>query len=61
VAERVKTMEEVDLGLGEYATREECKRCLRCDLEWLRKMDGRAKPIADMFPVELPKVPAASS
>ncbi len=57
VAERVKTMEEVDLGLSEHATREECKRCLRCDLEWLRKMDGQVKPIADMFLVELPKVP----
>ena len=29
---------EVELGLSEQAAREECKRCLRCDLEWLEEM-----------------------
>jgi NADH-quinone oxidoreductase subunit F len=57
VAERVKTWEEVELGFDERTAREECKRCLRCDLEWLQTMDGRRKPIAEMFPVEAPQVP----
>jgi hypothetical protein len=26
---------EVEMGLGEKIIQEECKRCLRCDLEWL--------------------------
>jgi NADH-quinone oxidoreductase subunit F len=60
VAERIKNTEEVELGLSEHDTREECKRCLRCDLEWLRKMDGRCRPIADMFPVEALKMPVQS-
>jgi pyruvate/2-oxoglutarate dehydrogenase complex dihydrolipoamide dehydrogenase (E3) component len=28
---------EVEMPLSEAATREECKRCLRCDLEWLER------------------------
>ncbi len=50
--ERVQTFEEVELGFTEEMAREECKRCLRCDLEWLRKMQCATRPIADMFPVE---------
>jgi NADH-quinone oxidoreductase subunit F len=57
-AKRLRSWDEVELGLGEEAAREECKRCLRCDLEWLRKMDGQARPLADMYPVEAPKIPA---
>jgi NADH-quinone oxidoreductase subunit F len=28
---------EVELGYGEQAMHEECKRCLRCDLDWLQR------------------------
>jgi hypothetical protein len=35
VAERFRSVEEVELGLDEATTRAECRRCLRCDLEWL--------------------------
>jgi NADH-quinone oxidoreductase subunit F len=37
VAERQGNFREVDLGMEEQTIREECKRCLRCDLEWLRE------------------------
>jgi hypothetical protein len=30
--------DEVELAYGERTIREECKRCLRCDLDWLEKM-----------------------
>jgi len=50
--ERRRTYAEVELGLTEEMAREECKRCLRCDLEWLRKMEGQIRPIADMYPVK---------
>ncbi len=32
-AQRAAGFQEVELGLGENAAREECKRCLRCDLQ----------------------------
>jgi hypothetical protein len=32
---RLRSIAEVELGLNENTAREECKRCLRCDLEWL--------------------------
>ena len=35
VKERRGTFREVELGQPEQAIREECRRCLRCDLEWL--------------------------
>jgi len=35
VEERLRSIAEVELGLDEATAREECKRCLRCDLEWL--------------------------
>jgi len=38
VVERVRNFEEVEAGFDEQKTREECKRCLRCDLEWLESM-----------------------
>ena len=49
---RRRTFEEVEPGFTGEMAREECKRCLRCDLEWLRTMDGNTRPIADMYPVE---------
>ena len=43
--ERIRNFLEVEAGLDEWAAREEAKRCLRCDLEWLhaRGRDGRAR------------------
>jgi hypothetical protein len=38
VDERIRNFEEVEAGFTEQAAREECKRCLRCDLEWLESM-----------------------
>jgi NADH-quinone oxidoreductase subunit F len=35
---RVGTFKEVELGFDERTVREEAKRCLRCDLEWLDYM-----------------------
>jgi len=35
IAERRGNFNEVELGIDEVVIREECKRCLRCDLEWL--------------------------
>jgi NADH-quinone oxidoreductase subunit F len=29
---------EVEIGLGERTVQEECKRCLRCDMEWLKRI-----------------------
>jgi len=36
VQERKDSSKEVELGLPGDTIREECKRCLRCDLEWLQ-------------------------
>jgi NADH-quinone oxidoreductase subunit F len=38
LAEREANFREVELGLDEHAAREEARRCLRCDLEWLDYM-----------------------
>ena len=38
IAQRRGNFEQVELGLDECAIQEECKRCLRCDLEWLEEM-----------------------
>ena len=47
VEERRGNFEEVDLGLPEETTREECKRCLRCDLEWLEMRGLPREPQPD--------------
>ncbi len=46
VAARARSFAEVERTMPETAIREECKRCLRCDLEWLetRKLPFEAKP-----------------
>ena len=36
--------QEVELGLDEKTIREECKRCLRCDLEWLESHPEAREP-----------------
>ena len=45
VAER-RNFREVELGLDERAAQEECKRCLRCDLEWLEEMGLAFQPVS---------------
>ncbi|MCL0094996.1 hypothetical protein M1O52_00345 [Dehalococcoidia bacterium] len=37
IAERQGNFNEVELGMDEVTIVEECKRCLRCDLEWLER------------------------
>jgi NADH-quinone oxidoreductase subunit F len=46
--ERIRKFTEVEAGLDEHSGREECKRCLRCDLEWLESMglSSQAKKVA---------------
>jgi len=41
VEERIRKFDEVEASFDEVAAREECKRCLRCDLEWLESMGLR--------------------
>jgi formate dehydrogenase major subunit len=53
VEERRGSFREVELGLDERAAREECKRCLRCDLEWLEEMDLAFEPVAERQAAEL--------
>jgi NADPH-dependent glutamate synthase beta subunit-like oxidoreductase len=43
VGERIHNFEEVEAGFDEQKAREECKRCLRCDLEWLESMGLRTE------------------
>jgi len=40
--ERARTFEEIELGLKESVAREECKRCLRCDLENAQYLAAKA-------------------
>jgi NADPH-dependent glutamate synthase beta subunit-like oxidoreductase len=45
--ERRGTFHEVELGLDALAAQEECKRCLRCDLEWLEQMKLAFQPVPE--------------
>jgi hypothetical protein len=47
VKEREGNFEEVEACLPESAVREECKRCLRCDLEWLEMRSLPLEPKPD--------------
>jgi NADH-quinone oxidoreductase subunit F len=38
---------EVDLTMDERTIQEECKRCLRCDLEWLQEMELAFEPVPE--------------
>ena len=49
---RAGSFREVDLPAAEAAVRTECRRCLRCDLEWGRHMQAH--------PAERPAAPAAA-
>jgi hypothetical protein len=44
VADRRGSFEEVEQGLDAHVVQEECKRCLRCDLEWLEEMEVPPEP-----------------
>jgi hypothetical protein len=44
IAGRRGNFEEVEQGLDEQASQEDCKRCLRCDLEWLEEMQLPQEP-----------------
>jgi hypothetical protein len=35
---RIQRFDEVEMLLDERVVQEECKRCLRCDLEWLERI-----------------------
>ena len=52
VAERRGNFHEVELGMDEDTIREECKRCLRCDLEWLESEGLAFEPMPDRLLVE---------
>jgi hypothetical protein len=56
---RVGSFKEVELGYDEHTAREEARRCLRCDLEWLDYMKlprpaagaAGAGPVAEQAPL----------
>lgn len=51
---RTGSFKEVELGYDEHTAREEARRCLRCDLEWLDYMKlprPVAEPVADEAPL----------
>jgi hypothetical protein len=43
----IHCFDEVEAGFDEHSAREECKRCLRCDLEWLKSL-GLQTPTQEM-------------
>jgi NADH-quinone oxidoreductase subunit F len=47
VADRLRSIAEVELGMDEQTIVEECKRCLRCDLEWLESQGLALEPMAE--------------
>jgi heterodisulfide reductase subunit A-like polyferredoxin len=51
IAERRGNFNEVECTLDEATIQEECKRCVRCDLEWLETM-GLVLPVAAQVEVE---------
>ena len=53
VEQRRDSFLEVELGLEEQAAREECKRCLRCDLEWLEEMKLAFHPMPERQVLEV--------
>jgi NADH-quinone oxidoreductase subunit F len=51
VEERQGNFEEVELLFDEETIQEECKRCLRCDLEWLETMGLAYTPVPERVQV----------
>jgi len=52
IAERRANFNEVELGMDQAAVREECKRCLRCDLEWLETQGLVFEPMPERALIE---------
>jgi NADH-quinone oxidoreductase subunit F len=46
VEKSIRCFEEVEASFDEHTAREECKRCLRCDLEWSKSM-GLQSPLEE--------------
>jgi len=53
VEERRDSFHEVESGMDEVTIQEECKRCLRCDLEWLEAMGLVCEPMPEREAVEV--------
>jgi len=53
VPERQGSFREVELGMDERSIQEECKRCLRCDLEWLEERGMALTPVPEREVVEV--------
>ncbi|HEC34464.1 MAG TPA: NADH-quinone oxidoreductase subunit NuoF [Chloroflexi bacterium] len=47
IEERRGNFDEVELPFSEETVQEECKRCLRCDLEWLETMGLEPTPVPE--------------
>ncbi len=61
IEERRGNFDEVELLFDEETIREECKRCLRCDLEWLETMGLGPMPVPERVLVaERPDLPERS-
>jgi len=52
IGERRGIFNEVELPFDERAIQEECKRCIRCDLEWLETMELELVPTAERVLVQ---------
>jgi NADH-quinone oxidoreductase subunit F len=51
IKQRANSFDEVELCMPETAIRKECKRCLRCDLEWLQVRELPEEPQPDRIAV----------
>jgi hypothetical protein len=47
VTDRKTNFQEVELAHKAKAIREECKRCLRCDLEWQESRERTRQQVAE--------------
>jgi len=54
IPERRGNFREVELPFDGNTVREECKRCLRCDLEWLETQGLAREPVPDRLLLEVP-------
>ncbi len=57
IAKRRSSFTEVELGFDERTAREEAKRCLRCDLDWL-DFKHLPRPVADQAAAPASAAPA---
>ncbi len=61
VTERRACYAEVEQTLDRHTVEEECKRCLRCDLEWLEMRGALPAPVPDLVEVEVTPVTSPTS